>query len=55
MSTRWSGWPDSNGTDRFVLSRKAGWDAFVHTAARQPLDRLSRPEMAQLSGDERDE
>ncbi len=53
MSTRWSTWLDGNGTDRFVLSRKAGWDAFVNTAARAPLTVLSRTEMARLSEDER--
>ena len=49
MSNRWARWLASNGTDRFQLARKAGWDAFVNAAPREPLDRLSRADLAGLT------
>lgn len=52
MSNPWALWLAGNGPDRFQLSRKAGWDAFVNAAARQPLQVLSRAQMAGLSGEE---
>ena len=52
MSNPWAVWLDRNGTDRFQLSRKVGWDAFVNAAQREPLQVLSRTEMAGLSADE---
>lgn len=52
MSNVWAAWLSRNGTDRFQLARKAGWDAFVNAAQREPLQLLSRADMAGLSGEE---
>lgn len=49
MSNPWAAWLERNDTDRFQLARKAGWDAFVNAAPREPLDLLSRAEMSRLS------
>ncbi|MGB8379657.1 MAG: TniB family NTP-binding protein [Dermatophilaceae bacterium] len=55
MTNRWARWLADNPPQPFVLSRKAGWDAFVNAASRTPLERLSRQQMAELSGDERED
>ena len=52
MSNLWAHWLSRNGTDRFQLSRKAGWDAFVNAAQREPWQALTRARMAGLSGEE---
>ena len=44
-----------NGTARYQLSRKKGWDAFVHSAPRESFDVLTRTEMTRLSGEERED
>ena len=49
---RWASWLQVNGPGRFQLASKAGWDAFVHTAAREPLVQLTRAEMAALTEEE---
>ena len=55
MSNRWARWLAVNGTARYQLSRKQGWDAFVNAAPRQPLEALTRAQMAALSDDELDD
>jgi len=52
VSNVWADWLSRNGTDRFQLARKTGWDAFVNAAQREPLAVLSTAEMAGLSGEE---
>ncbi len=49
---RWARWLQTNGPGRFQLASKVGWDAFVNTAARQPLEQLTRAEMTRLSEEE---
>lgn len=53
MSNPWAQWLTDNATSHFHLARKQGWDAFVNAAARQPLQRLTRAEMAGLDEDAR--
>jgi hypothetical protein len=53
VSNAWAEWLARNGTERFHLARKAGWDAFVNAAAREPLERLDRREITRLSEEER--
>ena len=48
----WAQWLSRNGTARFQLSRKQGWDGFVNAAAREPLDVLDRMQMAALTVEE---
>lgn len=55
MSDRFARWLAVNDTNRFVLSRKRGWNEFVNAAARESLPRLSRPELQALSRDERED
>lgn len=52
---RWARWLADNGTARYQLSRKKGWDAFVHSAPRELFDVLTRTEMTRLSGEERED
>ena len=52
---RWAKWLADNGTARYQLSRKRGWDAFVHSAPRASFDVLTRTEMDGLSGEERED
>ncbi|HEY5855130.1 MAG TPA: TniB family NTP-binding protein [Aldersonia sp.] len=52
MTNPWARWLATNGTERFQLSRKRGWDAFVNTAPREDFAVLSRVEMAGLSSEE---
>lgn len=52
MSNPWARWLAANGTARYQLSRKQGWDAFVNAAPRQSLEVLTRAQMARLSDDE---
>ena len=52
---RWARWLADNGTARYQLSRKKGWDAFVHSAPRESFDVLTRTEMTRLSGEERED
>ena len=40
---RWAWWLQGNGPGRFQLASKFGWDAFVNTAAREPLVQLTAP------------
>ena len=49
---RWASWLQVNGPGRFQLSSKVGWDAFVNTAAREPLQQLTRREMTELAVEE---
>ncbi len=51
-TNRWATWLARNGPDRFQLSRKAGWDAFVHAAPREPLPMLTRGQLAALPAEE---
>lgn len=51
MSDRWAKWLAANGTVRYQLSRKQGWDAFVNAAPRESFEVLTRAEMGCLSGD----
>lgn len=53
MSKRWAQWLERNDTQRFNLARKAGWDAFVNAAPREPLERLDRHELERLGEAER--
>lgn len=53
MTKRWALWLERNGTREFALGRKAGWDAFVNAAPREPLERLSRAELERLGDEER--
>lgn len=55
MSNRWAHWLAANDTNRFVLSRKQGWHEFVHAARRDPLERLTRDDLACLSDEERED
>lgn len=55
MSNPWAAWLGHYDTDRFVLSRKQGWDRFVNTAPRPEFDTLSRAQMAALSPRELDD
>lgn len=49
MSTnRWAQWLQEHDTDRFQLSRKAGWDAFVNSGPRPRFDVLTRGQMDAL-------
>lgn len=45
-------WLQANGPGRFQLASKTGWDAFVNTPAREPLQQLTRAEMSWLSDGE---
>lgn len=45
---RWAVWLRENEPARYNLATKQGWDAFVHAAPRQPLERLSRAEIGRL-------
>jgi hypothetical protein len=49
---RWAPWLQTNGPGRFQLASKTGWDTFVNTAAREPLEQLSRAEMSRLGEEE---
>ncbi|ROS23717.1 TniB family NTP-binding protein [Cellulomonas sp. PhB150] len=53
MSNEWADWLSRNGTRQFHLARKAGWNAFVQAAGREPLRRLDRGALARLSPVER--
>ena len=46
---RWASWLQVNGPGRYQLASKVGWDTFVDTAAREPLEQLTRTEMAALT------
>ncbi|MBO3083030.1 ATP-binding protein [Cellulomonas fengjieae] len=52
MTNRWAEWLRRNGTTRFDMARKAGWDAFVNAAPREPLERLDRRQIAALDEEE---
>lgn len=52
---RWATWLARNGPDLFQLSRKAGWDAFVHAAPREPLPVLTRAQLAALPEEQRED
>ncbi|MFC9836445.1 AAA family ATPase [Rhodococcus sp. NPDC127530] len=53
--SRWAKWLADNGTARYQLSRKQGWDAFVHAAPRESFDVLTRTRMDALSDEERED
>ncbi len=55
MSDRWARWLAGNAPDRYTLSRKQGWDAFVNAAAREPLPILSPAELVRLPQQERED
>lgn len=55
MTNRWAEWLGRNGTESFHLARKQGWDAFVNAAAREPLERLDRRQIASLDEQERED
>ncbi len=55
MSNRWAAWLAEYSPKPFVLSRKAGWDAFVNSAPRPPLEVLSRSELSRLGPVERED
>ncbi len=55
MSNPWAQWLAANPPNRYALSRKAGWDAFVNSAARAPLERLSPAQLSRLSEVERED
>jgi hypothetical protein len=52
VSNPWAAWLRTHGTVSYTLSRKQGWDRFVHAAPRRSFDVLSRTDMAQLSAEE---
>jgi len=52
MTNPWARWLAGHGTARYSLSRKAGWDTFVHNPARPSFAVLTRTEMSALSGEE---
>jgi hypothetical protein len=52
VSNQWAAWLREHGTASYALSRKEGWDRFVHAGARPPFEVLSRTEMAHLSAQE---
>ncbi len=52
LGNPWAMWLRTYETQRFVLSRKQGWDTFVNAAPRPGFDTLSRSEMAALSAEE---
>ncbi len=41
MSNPWAVWLRTNDRQPYVLADKVGWDAFVNTGARDPLNVLS--------------
>jgi hypothetical protein len=45
MSNPWSTWLSNNDTQRFVLSRKQGWNEFVHATPRSEFEVLSQRAM----------
>lgn len=47
----WAAWLREYGTVRYQLSRKAGWNAFVHAASRPPFETLTPHAMAALDED----
>ena len=51
MTNPWAAWLRTNDRQSYVLADKIGWDAFVNSAARDPLPALSRAEMGALSGE----
>jgi len=55
VSNPWAQWLAANPPNRYALSRKAGWDAFVNSAARAPLERLSPAQLSRLSEVERED
>ncbi|GAB96619.1 hypothetical protein BJY21_001184 [Kineosphaera limosa] len=52
MSNPWAAWLAANPSSRFNMATKVGWDAFVNSGARRPLDVLSRADMARLDEEE---
>ncbi|MGV9948984.1 ATP-binding protein [Rhodococcus aetherivorans] len=48
----WARWLATYGTARYQLSRKRGWDAFVHAAPRESFEVLTRTAMSRLSAEE---
>ena len=52
MTNPWAKWLAGHDTVRYSLSRKAGWDTFVHTPSRPSFAVLTRAEMTALSGEE---
>jgi hypothetical protein len=52
MRNPWATWLERYDTERFVLSRKQGWDRFVNAGPRPEFDTLSREEMAALGAEQ---
>ncbi|MGB3187650.1 MAG: hypothetical protein WBG36_12765 [Ornithinimicrobium sp.] len=55
MSNPWAQWLLAYDTDPYVLSRKQGWDSFVHAGARPHPEALTRDGMNMLSEAERED
>lgn len=47
----WAAWLRAHGTNRYQLSTKRGWDAFVNAAPRPSFETLSRAQMASLDAE----
>ena len=52
---RWARWLSRYGTNRFQLARKGGWDAFVNSAPRPEVTRLTRADLDRLTARERED
>lgn len=55
MSNPWQAWLAAHDTQRFQLSRKAGWDAFVNAGARPDLPTLTTGQLSNLGSDQRED
>lgn len=51
MTNPWASWLAANGSARYRLSRKQGWNAFVSSGPREDFGVLTRREMQALSAD----
>jgi hypothetical protein len=48
----WAEWTARNGTRRYRMSTKKGWDSFVHSPPREDFGVLTVPEMGALTSAE---
>ncbi|MDZ7885122.1 MAG: ATP-binding protein [Mycobacterium sp.] len=55
MTNRWARWLATNGSARYQLSRKQGWDAFACAGPRDDFEVLSRRDMDALPNDHRED
>jgi len=53
LTNPWAQWLSRNDVQRYQLSRKTGWDAFVTAGSREALPALSATELAELGEEER--